>query len=397
MQWQRRIQSGTVLALCFAIGAAGSAFGQKASEAVSPAKAADRWAGVGDAPDTAPPLAKHLSAKLTVREIDKAMRKVGGWELTRSRQYFSQDWTFAALYTGFMAASRVLPDTEYKQAMLEMGKKFNWQLGPRTTYADDQAVGQTYLGLYAEYHDPAMIRPIQERFDQVLKMPDDPARPMWWWCDALFMAPPVWARLAQATNNQAYLDYMDREWWITSRLLYDQKEHLYFRDASFFDKKQDNGKPIFWSRGNGWVMGGLTRVLDAMPQNYPARAKYVEQFRQMASRIAELQQADGLWSPGLLDAKQYPLPEVSGSAFFVYALAWGVDRGILDKKTYMPVVRKGWKGLLAHVYEDGRLGCIQPIGAAPGDFKPTSSYVYGVGAFLLAGAELHNLAGKGVH
>jgi unsaturated rhamnogalacturonyl hydrolase len=55
-------------------------------------------------------------------------------------------------------------------------------------------------------------------------------------------------------------------------------------------------------------------------------------------------------------------------------------------------VKKAWGGLLSHIYEDGRLGCIQPIGAAPGEFTVTSSYVYGVGAYLLAGSEIYKLA-----
>jgi len=94
----------------------------------------------------------------------------------------------------------------------------------------------------------------------------------------------------------------------------------------------------------------------------------------------------------LLDADRYPLPEVSGSAFCIYSLAWGIDHGLLDRSKYLPVVEKGWAGLVSHIYADGRLGSIQPIGAAPGDFKPSSSYVYGVGAFLLAGSEVDRLA-----
>ncbi len=185
---------------------------------------------------------------------------------------------------------------------------------------------------------------------------------------------------------------MDREWWITSNLLYDPQEHLYFRDATYLQKHEANGNKLFWSRGNGWVMAGLARVLEEMPEDYPTRQKYVEQFREMAFRVAALQGADGLWRPGLLDANAYSLPEVSGSAFFIYALAWGVNHGVVARASYMPVVQKGWAGLVSHIYADGRLGCIQPIGAAPGAFKESSSYVYGVGAFLLAGSEANRLA-----
>jgi rhamnogalacturonyl hydrolase YesR len=167
---------------------------------------------------------------------------------------------------------------------------------------------------------------------------------------------------------------------------------LFYRDASFLDKREQNGKNIFWSRGNGWVMAGLVRVLGAMPKNDPLRPKYVRQFQQMAAAVAPLQSRDGLWRPGLLDPDAYPLPENSGSAFITYALAYGVGENLLDRKRYLPVVQKAWAGLLSHVYEDGRLGCIQPIGAAPGDFTATSSYVYGVGAFLLAGSEIYKLS-----
>ena len=346
--------------------------------------------GVGDTPDNPPPLA-NLSGALERKPIEVAMRKVGDWELEQSRPHFSQDWTFAALYAGFMAASKTLPEPRYEDAMMQVGDKFDWKLGPRLSHADDQAIGQTYLELYLEHHDAKMITPTREQFDALMKTPDDPEKPVWWWCDALFMAPPVWARLFQTTGNNAYLAYMDREWWITSNLLYDSQEHLYFRDASYLQKTEANGKKIFWSRGNGWVMAGLARVLEAMPKDYPTRQKYVDQYLQMADRVASLQGADGLWRPGLLDASAYPLPEVSGSAFFVYSLAWGIDHGLLDREKYLPVVQKGWAGLVTHIYADGRLGCIQPIGAAPGAFKPSSSYVYGVGAFLLAGSEADRL------
>jgi rhamnogalacturonyl hydrolase YesR len=319
---------------------------------------------------------------------------VGDWELARSEPYFSRDWTFAALYAGYMAAAHALPEPRYEAAMLEMGNRFDWTPGPRETVADDQAVSQTYLGLFHDYGEPRMIIPTEAQFDALMAKPDVPGKPVWWWCDALFMAPPVWARLAAATHDVSYLNTMDREWWITSNLLYDPQEHLFFRDATFLNKHEANGQKLFWSRGNGWVMGGLARVLDEMPANYPSRQKYVDQFRQMAERVSRIQGADGLWRPGLLDPEAYPLPEVSGSAFFVYALAWGINHNLLDRKKYLPVVSKGWAGLLQHVYEDGRLGAIQPIGAAPGAYAATSSYVYGVGAFLLAGSEVMELSKK---
>ncbi len=354
--------------------------------------AAEQVPWVGDTPATPPSLASDLSPELTRKNVSHAIEKVADWELARAQPGFNQDWTFAALYIGFMAVPKAAGGEKYQQAMLQMAKKFNWQPGPRVPHADDQAIGQTYLELYSRYHDPAMLAPTRARMDAVMALPDDPEKPLWWWCDALFMAPPVLAKLSQATGERKYLDFMDHEWWITSGLLYSPSNHLFFRDKSFLDKHEANGSSMFWSRGNGWVFAALARVLAWMPADYPSRPKYVAQFKEMAGELASLQGPDGLWRPGLLDAAAYRLPENSGSAFYVYGFAYGINSGILNRAKYQPVVQKAWQGLLSHIYADGRLGCIQPIGAAPGDFTAASSYVFGTGAFLLAGSEVYRLA-----
>jgi len=194
-----------------------------------------------------------------------------------------------------------------------------------------------------------------------------------------------------ATGDRKYIDYLDQEWAKTSDRLYDPKEHLYFRDSSYLTRTEANGKKMFWSRGNGWVMGGIVRTLQYLPKDDPAREKYITQLQEMAAAVAKIQGPDGLWKAGLLDPDDYDLPEISGSAFFTFALAAGVNDGFLDKKTYRPVIQKAWAGMLHHVYADGRLGCIQQTGAEPEPFKASASYTYGVGAFLLAGSEIHKM------
>jgi unsaturated rhamnogalacturonyl hydrolase len=356
--------------------------------------ASEFLAVVGDAPDAAPPIATDLSPALNQAAVEKATLKVADWQLERVKHDFNRDWTFAALYSGFMAISESTHNPKYRDAMLAMSKGLNWQLADEYHDANDQAVGRTYLELYLHDHHPEMLAGVRAEMDRLRRGPNEPPKVQfpWWWCDALFMAPPSWARMYKATGDVAYLDYMSREWWATSGRLYDRREHLYFRDASYLDQKQANGRKLFWSRGNGWVMAGLAGVLESMPDDYPDRPAFVEQLQQMSAAIKAIQGSDGLWRTGLLDADSYVLPENSGSAFFTYALAWGINHKILDSSVYTPVVAKAWQGLLSHIYSDGRLGCIQSVSDAPGKFKPTSSYVYGVGAFLLAGSEVEALA-----
>jgi unsaturated rhamnogalacturonyl hydrolase len=353
----------------------------------------------GNAPADPGPLATDLSPTLTTAAIDKVTRKVADWQLAQSQPYFDRIWTESVLYSGFMAASTSTGDPKYRDAMAEMSKKFEYQLRNRIPNADDQSVGQTYLELYLQdgKKDAAMIAPTKNDLDSVIGLAtlkeNDPRLP-WWWCDALFMAPPVWSRMYVATGDHRYIDYINAQWAKTSDLLYDQDEHLYARDDTYKPKRGPNGKKIFWSRGEGWVMGGIARTLDFMPQDDPHRAFYTTQLAQMAERLASLQRADGLWTASLLDPEHFPAPETSGSALILYGMAWGVDHGVLDAAKYRPIIEKGWRGLLQHIYADGRLGDIQQTGAEPAYYLPSSNFNYGVGGFLLAASEIKTMVVK---
>ncbi len=351
----------------------------------------------GDAPANPGPKA-NLSGALRPADVRAATRKVADWELAWSQPYFDRIWTWSVLYSGFMAATPALNDSRYRDAMRAMAGKFQWQLRSELPNADDQSIGQTYLELYLLQPAPEQIAPARAALDDLLaggaaRIPEGQAQIPWWWCDALFMAPPVWSRMYQATHDKKYLDYLDKHWWETSGLLYDPRRHLYFRDVTFLHKTNAQGNPIFWSRGNGWVMGGIARTLDYLPKDYPARAKYETQLREMAQAVAKLQDPQaGLWHADLLDTTDYPQPETSGSALIAFAMAWGINHGVLDRATYMPVIAKAWRGLVGEIYADGRLGNIQQTGSAPAHYLPSSSYTYGVGGFLLAGSEVAQLS-----
>ena len=194
------------------------------------------------------------------------------------------------------------------------------------------------------------------------------------------------------TGDERYLDFAVKNWWRTTDYLYDPGEHLYFRDSTYFDRRETNGKKIFWSRGNGWVMAGLVRMLQLLPANHPDRARFQQLFREMAEAILAAQQPDGLWHSSLLDPQSYPLKETSGSGFYAYALAWGVNQGLLDGARFKPAIRKAWTALAECVDRDGKLTHVQPIGSDPKAFADDSTEVYGVGAFLLAGSELYRMA-----
>ena len=347
-----------------------------------------------------PAPAKTLPTRAGVLSL---LERAADWQLAHpSITWQPLDWTNATFYAGVMALTRVSAEPRFEAALRKIGEEYQWKLGPHLYFADDHCVGQTYAELFLRHRDPAMIAPMRASFDQILAAPKDdnlsfdrhknPDRlQRWSWCDSLFMAPPAWARLWQATGDTRYLDYAVTKWWATSDFLFDPEERLFFRDSTFFEKREANGRKVFWARGNGWVLSGLARMLTVLPADHPSRPRFEAQFRTLAARVLECRQPDGLWRASLLAPGSYPMQETSGSAFFCHAFAWGVNAGLLPREPYAGAALDTWTSLAGFVQPDGRLTHVQPVGASPVKFPPNSTEPYGVGALLLAGVEIHHL------
>jgi unsaturated rhamnogalacturonyl hydrolase len=343
--------------------------------------------------------------------IQATMQRVADWQLAHvlyeaplpdggTQPVTDTEWVRGAFFAGVMAAYRATGEQRYLNAAVNLAEKNRWQPGPRPRHADDLCIAQTYAELYLLHPDRRRIQPTIDRLDAIAAIPrpgpvvgwneDD----NWSWCDALFMAPPTMALIADATRDRRYLDTMNAMWWESSRYLYDPGEHLWYRDGRYVvqadgsQPRTSHGKKLFWSRGNGWVLAGLARVLAHMPPDYPHRSQFVEQMREMSARLVEVQGKDGFWRSSLLDPEEYPQPEASGTGFFAFGLAWGINHGVLDRATYLPAVEKAWRGLNWAVHPSGKLGWVQQIGYDPRSVGADDSMEYGAGAFLLAGEEI---------
>jgi len=351
------------------------------------------------APRASPSPAARPSA-IPPASIVASMIEVADWQLANPSAHKLWEWHQAPFWAGLHALAPLSPDPrKYRDAIRAMGEANEWSHGPSRFHADDQAITQSYFLLHDLEKEPRMVAKALALFDEMTGMPfDEPldfdqkktARE-WIWCDALFMSPPALALAARTTGDLKYADLMNRLWWKTTNYLYDQTEHLYYRDSRYFDQREANGAKVFWSRGNGWVLAGLARVLQYLPSDYSARPRFELLFKDMAQRVASLQRPDGYWRVSLLNPEAFPVPETSGTGFFTYALAWGVNEKLLDRAAFEPVILLGFAALERAVLEGGKLGYVQRVGAAPGDTGPEETEVYGVGAFLLAGSEVHRL------
>lgn len=355
-------------------------------------------------------LPAKTSATLAVKLIPLGLtetldicNKVADWQIEHQPKVIHQyalDWTNGAWYKGLAVWAKETDNEAYFDFLKSQGDKNGWNVFFRPYHADDVCVAQMYFDLYKRYGDKSILKRTKERLDYVIQNPSkapllksDPEGrdDRWSWCDALFMAPPVYADMYSMTGDKRYVEYMDKEFKECTDSLYSKEDKLYFRDCTKMNLREPNGEKQLWARGNGWVLAGIPLILDNLPKDYNNRQYYIDLFKELAEGVIQTQDDKGSWHASLLDKNSYPLPENSASAFFCYGLAWGVRNGVLDAKTYQEPMLRAWATLCSYVQPDGKLGYIQPVGHDPKSADENSTDVYGVGAFLFAGSEILKL------
>ncbi len=353
--------------------------------------------------------AGYLNAQnIDPAEVKAVMQKMADWQIEHINDLYSGreaphhplGWQKGALYVGMVKWAAMAGDDSYYNWLRTIGDEHGWVLHSRRYHADDHTVGQMYAELYRKYKDEKMLEPTRDQFGFIMMHPSQSVlnwltpyhQDRWNWCDALFMSPPVWAKLYNITGEGKYLDFMMKEYRATTDFLFDKEENLYYRDESYMDKR-DHGTKIFWARGNGWVFAGLCNIMNELDPGSKEYKYFLDVYQKMAKKLLAIQMPQGHWAMSLLGQEFYPGPETSGSSFFVYGLAWGINRGVLDKATYIDAVKRGWNAMAGYVTEEGMLGYVQPIGGGPGMAWADKSEVYGTGAFLSAGSEVYTLFG----
>jgi rhamnogalacturonyl hydrolase YesR len=316
-------------------------------------------------------------------------------------------WHTAAYHTGNMAAYEITGNkayrsyserwadaNEWKGAKSDRKKDWKYTYGETDEYVlfgDWQICFQTYIDLHQLSPDERKIRRAKEVMEYQISTPNID---YWWWADGLYMVMPVMTKLYKATGNKLYLQKLYEYFSYAKNLMYDTESSLFFRDAKYIypQHQTQSGLKDFWARGNGWVFAGLAKVLQDLPENDTHRDEYIQVFRLMAAALIVAQQPEGHWTRSLLDANQAPGYETSGTAFFTYGLLWGVNNGLLDKEIYRQAIEKAWKYLTNIALQaDGKVGYVQPIGERAdqhANVGPETTADFGVGAFLLAAAEM---------
>lgn len=339
-------------------------------------------------------------------EVRSIITKVNNYWQANNKAEVNSFWDNAAYHTGNMEAYRLTGNDEWlgystrwaehngwKGAKSNDRAKWKYNYGEtdeHVLFGDWQICFQTYADLYTILPDDGRIRRAREVMEYEMATPQND---YWWWADGLYMVMPVMTKLYKITDNQRYLEKLYEYILVSDSIMYDAETGLYFRDGKYVypAHKSAGGKKDFWSRGDGWVLAGLAKVLQDLPAKYEHRSFFEDKFKKMADAVVACQQPGGYWSRSMLDEAHAPGPETSGTAFFTYGLLWGINNGYLNGPGYLDAAKRGWEYLKnTALQKDGRIGYVQPIGekAIPGqvvDAQSTSNF--GVGAFLLAACE----------
>jgi rhamnogalacturonyl hydrolase YesR len=329
-------------------------------------------------------------------------------------------WTRAVYYEGLMALNAIDPQQRYIDYAMTWADFHKWtpRNGVNTLDADDQCCGQTYVELAALKggDQKALLANVIANLDHQMVTPNSKKQTStpkaktnvnslygWWtWIDAIQMAMPLYMQIANVTGEQKYRDHaMQMYRWTRNECgggLFNTKDGLWWRDADYVPPyKEKDGKDCYWSRGNGWVYAAIVRCMNQLSPKSKEYKELKKDFLLMSKGLLSCQHEDGFWHASLVSDADYPTPEMTGTALFLYGMAWGIQQGLLKAKTYRPACDKAWQALASCVHNDGFLGWNQGTGKEPSAGQPvTFDSVpdfedYGTGCFLLGASEYYKL------
>jgi len=331
---------------------------------------------------------KHFTGK----HPDVSKTKISGW----SRSIY---------FEGLMELYKINPDTAFSNSIMKWAQFNLWglPLGTNSRNTENQSIGQIYIDLYLmNRYKEERIRNIRSCIDNMLTSDkaDD-----WNRMEDLMIAMPVFARLGKIYDNEKYFDrmnemYLDLKEKEGTGGLYNPADNLWWYSKDYAAPyKEPNGENCYWSRGNGLAVAALVRTLEFLPKKIKFEDEYTETLTAMFEALVPLQRTDGFWNVSLKDPGNFGGKEVTGSALFVYGMAWAINQDLISKKEYLPVVMKAWNAILKEsLHPDGFIGYVQGEGTGPKDSQPVgydsdSGYDdLALGCFLLAGTEVYKLS-----
>lgn len=173
------------------------------------------------------------------------------------------------------------------------------------------------------------------------------------WADGVFMGQIFMARYAKTIGDS---DYAYNEIVRQMTLIADhcQKENgllLHGWDESRLAPWADRETglaPEVWSEGLGWYVVLIADIFDYLPESHPGYARIAEIHRKICEGLRHSQDPEtGMWCQ-VVDKCNEPgnWNETSGTGMFIYLLKKSIDKGLISKEVFTPVVRKAYSSII---------------------------------------------------
>ncbi|MGS0524378.1 glycoside hydrolase family 88 protein [Zobellia nedashkovskayae] len=334
--------------------------------------------------------------------IKELMDRTNNYQLNHPWQEYDDNWIRGTYYAGVMACYLATEDVNYLNQTDALCQSLNWQVP--TLPIVHGASGANLLTIGQSMIESYMVKPEKRKIIGIIDHLNNPdyKNPLgnsreWYYeggrryVDALFTGPPTLAMLYNVTGDDKYLQWMDAMFWDVFGELYNTDTNLFYRDNRFFPHNVEGGENVVWSRGNGWAIAGVARILEYLPADHANYKRYEGVLKSMAEALKKCQSEEGFWYPNLADKAYAPFKETSGTSFFIYGIAYGINNGILSKEEYLPVVKKAWKSVTDEISKEGKVQWGQVVGDRPVNLSKDDSHEYVTGTFLLAASEMYKM------
>jgi rhamnogalacturonyl hydrolase YesR len=150
--------------------------------------------------------ANPFTGDMKPKNVAAVCDAVANWQIQHHHEskHHILDWTNGTLYRGMTEWGKTAGNQQCYDFVEKIGEANKWNMWDRVYHAEDICVGQAFIEMYRKTGDAQILQSVKEKAFYIASHPSnapllktDPIGKdeRWSWCDALFMAPPMFAAL----------------------------------------------------------------------------------------------------------------------------------------------------------------------------------------------------------
>jgi len=149
------------------------------------------------------------------------------------------------------------------------------------------------------------------------------------WVDSVMMYGVFASRYAAEQGDTELASFALKQLPLFEKYLRDPEYGLFYHSYWTGLKTTYPRKPMFWGRGNGWIMAAIPLMLSYLPEG-EEKSRTITAYQQLANTLMTYQRIDGFFDTLLLPG-QSAYRETSATALIAAGLMYGGRTGLLGQ------------------------------------------------------------------